>query len=136
MNDISMKAREWINVTFQDGGYTKNGCDCLGLLIGILNVEDLLELYKNHHSNRNIINGEKIYMAMSKYYHRIDERSILVGDIIIFSMLARNPLHIGIISNVSPLTMIHAYNVVHRVTENLVDNYWIKRIKCFARISV
>lgn len=125
--------REWIGVKFCYGGYSKSGCDCLGLIIGSLLLCDsshtvVQRLCQYRKACRNIIDGSSIVDGLRDVYTNIDLNKARSGDLVLFAMSHRLSRHVAVISTVEPSNMIHAYGIVGQVVENSIDHYWHSKI--------
>ena len=129
-------AKNWIGTPFVVGGYTKYGCDCIGLIIGILNecCIDIKPYEYLEFGNYNHLDLDKILDIMQKYCIKINNDSIKIGDIIMFSG-NKNTAHFAIVSNLLPLSIIHAHQSVGKVVETISDNIWQTQIFACFRLS-
>jgi cell wall-associated NlpC family hydrolase len=126
-------AKDWINTPFVVGGYTKYGCDCIGLIIGVLNQSGLKIKPDEYFEmgNYNHLNLDKVVDIVEKYCIKISHDSVEIGDIIMFSSY-KNTAHFAIVSNLSPFSIIHAHQNVGKVVETISDNIWQTQILyCF-----
>ena len=136
------QARTWIGTKFLHQGRLKKnencqgGCDCLGLLTGIIKELSLEEkICKNidHIDTKDyqrIIRTPILIENMRRHFKEKNLKLIEVGDIALFKFRnSIHPHHIGIISEVNEqLTLIHSFLNAGAVVEHLLDSYWIENI--------
>ena len=137
--EIHSILESWLGVKFVYRGYTKNGCDCAGLLVGVLNEmkikKDMIVPYLDHKAgNGRYIDSSMILSTLRKFTKEIDIKNIdflIEGDIILFSSNKKNclPSHMGIVFSKQPVYFIHAHASVGRVVKNVLDNFWLQRLK-------
>ncbi|MBL0725387.1 MAG: hypothetical protein JJW01_00290 [Alphaproteobacteria bacterium] len=119
--------RSWIGVQFRYRGYTKSGCDCAGLILGILqenNIcdKDLIKKYLNHSvRNSEYIDEEKILNSLDKVFKRGVVDDVRLSDILVMKSSCNNIVHLGIVSRINPLYMLHAHGKIGCVVESIVD---------------
>lgn len=118
-------ARAYLGVKWRHQGRSKKwGVDCLGFAILVgrdlgIEIEDVI----NYRLNKT--DWPRILRALGKAGAiRIDERGIALGDLMIFDI--DNQAHFGIVSDLTPLSMIHAYGLLGRVVENRFSRDWMK----------
>jgi cell wall-associated NlpC family hydrolase len=58
---------------------------------------------------------------------QVELHAMQVGDLLSFAWGA-NPWHIGVVTSVTPLKVVHAWRQVDRVVEMRLDNAWRRRI--------
>lgn len=160
MNTISKKpiskktiiaaARKWIGTPFKYYGrtkktiYTKGGCDCIGLLIGIASELNYtinnrpIKLFDTDRYSR-LKNHKKLSTNLSRYFVEKNISDLDIGDIVVFK-INKYLEHIGIIgsyssinkktenNNTKNLTLIHAYIQAGMVVEHCLTNEWKEKI--------
>lgn len=136
------QARTWIGTKFHHQGRLKKndncngGCDCIGLLIGVIKELSLEKIiYKNINqidtkNYQRIVKTPILLENIKKYFKEKNINSIEIGDIVLFKFKnALNPHHIGIINKIHEnLTLIHAFLGAGSVVEHILDSYWINNI--------
>ena len=134
--NIVLIAKKWIGVPFLNGGTTIYGCDCIGLIIGILkeyniNIKDneYFELGFYDH-----LNLDNIYLVLAKYCEKIDVIDVKIGDLIMFSSY-KNTAHFAIITNLQPLSIVHANQSAGKVVETISDKLWNTQILSYWRVK-
>jgi cell wall-associated NlpC family hydrolase len=111
-NDIVVQARTWLGTPFHHQARLKRvGCDCLGLIIGVVDELDL----KDKHGQ-----------PLAAYEVPIENAQ--AGDLALFNM-AGNPQHLAILTDYeNALGMIHCYAQARRVVEHRLDDDWKNRL--------
>ena len=119
--------QSWIGTPFRYRGYTKEGCDCVGLILGILqevsiDVNSLLEKYLNHDVGRaKYIDATKIFSCLDNRFKKSNIQDANIGDIVVLNSSSGNILHLGMISRQEPKYFIHADIRVGNVVEVIMD---------------
>jgi hypothetical protein len=136
------QARTWIGTKFQHQGRLKKnencngGCDCLGLLIGVIKelslekkISENIDLMDTKNYQR-ILKTTILIDSIQKYFKQKNINSIEIGDIALFkSKNSIYPHHLGIINKLDEnLTLIHSFLNVEAVVEHILDEYWINNI--------
>lgn len=100
--DLYSAAEKWLGVPFRWHGHTKGGCDCIGLIVGILcengvmTQKDIVqhEMCKYGH-NLSRISEKYVDCMMMKYFNRFDGTKLKNG--LVFRMKDYNaPYHFAI----------------------------------------
>ncbi len=134
-NDIVVQARTWLGTPFHHQARLKRvGCDCLGLIIGVVDELDLKDKYGQPLASYDEITYSKepdgAYLTQ-KIAALLDEVSIenaQAGDLALFNM-AGNPQHLAILTDYeNALGMIHCYAQARRVVEHRLDDDWKNRL--------
>lgn len=136
-NKIILKeAITWIDTKFEHGGFTKLGCDCSGLIVGILKNCNILPSVPEYHVTRhhNHLTKESVMDILEKYMIIIPMENLQPGDFIAFSFY-KQPTHLAIVANSEPLEIIHAYKPASKVVITTLDKYWIKKIAYLLRLK-
>jgi cell wall-associated NlpC family hydrolase len=116
------EARKYINTPFRHQGRDKNGLDCIGIIVVPLNNIGFFK-YDNVNYRRYGLGGE-IIEVLQKYCYEISKYSELeAGDILMFSK--GKSQHLAIYTGSS---IIHANNSVGKVTEHILDDYWMSMV--------
>jgi len=130
-------AKEWKNlgVKYEHRGTTRNGCDCTGLVIGVLKEMGYFKNYKlrNYPLDWNLHAGADNYIMeeVVKIADRIEEPDI--GDLVLF-YIGRCIAHIGVV--IEHDLFIHCYMTSRKcVISSLINSRWTKRIAGFYRLN-
>ena len=125
-SDIVRTAREYLETPWHHQARVKGvGIDCAGLIVCVANE---LGLYVSdrqgysHQPHREFVN------AVEESLDRIDRP--IFGGIAVFAFEAE-PTHIGIISSLEPLMVIHTWAQMRKCVENNIDETWQKRLRGF-----
>lgn len=120
--DIINEARSWIGTPFHHQGRLKgHGCDCLGLVIQVLNAVTK-QNYPDNTTYGHMEDVGFLLTEMRKYLIQIPPNQGKIGDIIVFEW-DRHP-HLGFLSDNG---IIHAYSQAgrkvqeHTITQDLKD---------------
>lgn len=143
---IVAEARTWINTPYHHQAALKGiGCDCIGLVSGVAEALGLPEAaaWRNDLRFRGYSQTPVpalLLQACDTYLDKITVAQARLGDILLFAHM-RQPMHFGIISQerheemvlcrtptLMPLSVIHSYIPVGRVTENSIDAKWLARV--------
>lgn len=140
------EARSWIGTQYHHQGRLKRtnkhkgGCDCLGLILGVLGNLGMKSLIRDKQGRRIPFayfdntsysynpNGRKFQEEIEKHLLQISAREDLrFGDMGLFSFEG-NPQHVGIIAELpnEGLTVIHCNALARRVSEHSMDKWWDK----------
>ena len=69
----------------------------------------------------------KLIESCKDYLDPVPVREAQLGDVLLFTFL-REPMHFGFLSRLDPRYMIHAYQPIGCVVENIIDEKWNRRI--------
>lgn len=136
---IVIKAREWIGTKFLHRGRLKKdinhdgGCDCLGLVIGVLKELNIDINFMDDIFYRPIIRTNILVDNIEKYLNKKDQNNPEEGDIALFRLGKVDdklpPQHLGIINVMNEnFTLIHTHAKIGKVVEHLLDNEWKGKI--------
>lgn len=123
---IVAKAREYIDTPFHHQGRVKAvGIDCVGLVIGVAHELGLSDFDVTGYSRQpDPIQFRAIMRA------QLTERTFAqrqAGDVLSFAFIAEQ--HVGIVTSIEPLTIVHCWAKVGRCVEHIVDAQWARRIR-------
>jgi len=129
-------ARELIGTPFHHQGRVPQvGIDCAGTVVIPANragfkIED--------QSNYAHIPDGYFLEAVKKHCNLVEFKDLQLGDLVMFKF-EKEAQHIGIVSSIEPLMMIHAWAQLNRknskVTENSIDTYWLTKLSGCYRIK-
>lgn len=101
------------------------GLDCGGLIVCAAREAGFI--INDRHGYSTLPHGGMFEQALLEHCDIIDIKDATIGDILLFRFDG-DPQHIGIISEVDPMMMIHADASVRRVVEHIIDIAWAKKI--------
>lgn len=116
------QARGWLGTPFHHGQACRGvGCDCVGLLVGVaaeLGLEhDPVQVYPRQPDE------PRFRVELARRLDALDAVDAAEGDVLHFN--CGGLMHVGIVSGVQPLRMIHAYaRHPRRVIESTIDETW------------
>jgi NlpC/P60 family putative phage cell wall peptidase len=140
--EITVQARTWLGTPFVHQARLKGkGCDCLGLIVGVVDELGLVDESGRLLSSYDEINyskepdGKYLIQKLSQILEEVEASQIQVGDLALFKM-GNNPQHLAIISEYQGgLGMIHCYAQARKVVEHRFDENWQKRLYKIFRIK-
>lgn len=122
-SDIVAEARTWIGTRWQHQARVKGvATDCIGLVGGVALALDLPGA-KEWAADRELHNYGKTPMpevligGCERFMQRIPLVAADVGDVLVMAF-RHDPQHFAIISERSPMYIVHAYAQARRVVEN------------------
>jgi len=138
LNDrITEEAKNWLNVPYEHRGITKRGCDCTGLLIGVLQALGHATNYipRVHPMDWNLhdMADDHIVKELSKVADKVTKPK--KGDFVLFRF-GRCVSHAGIM--ITQNKFIHCFKDAKKCKYSIMDgtNQWSKRLAGFYRIDV
>lgn len=135
-NEIVREAWSWQGVKYQHRGTTQYGCDCTGLIIGVLQELGYLKNYnlRWYPIDWNLHNMADNYIIeeLEKYADKVTDPK--AGDVIVFNF-GKCPAHAGII--LDDKVFIHSFVTAGRcILSPLNSQKWRKRIHSYYRFSL
>ena len=130
--DLYSAAEKWLGVPFRWHGHTKGGCDCIGLIVGILHEKrvitwedlSLYEIYKYGH-NVSRISEQYVNHMMLKYFNKYEGDGLKNG--LVFRMKDHNaPYHFAIYGDSQ---IIHTTSEVGCVFRANFDNVLRQKVQ-------
>lgn len=126
------EARAWLGTRWQHQASLKGiGCDCIGLVAGVareLGIEAAAEFYASPNLRTY---GRSAHPALiegcERLLDRIDLADTDLGDVLVMKF-ETEPQHFGIVSNLEPPYMVHAFAQARKVVEHRIDALWLSRI--------
>ena len=131
--EIVTEARSWIGTPWKHAQALKGvGCDCIGLVGGVAaNVgitddwyTDASRAFKGY---GRMPEAAKIAAGCERWMTPVAFHALQLGDILVMRF-EKEAQHFGILSQLHPRYMIHAYAQARRVGENRIDEAWSQRI--------
>ncbi len=124
--DLQTAARQYLGVKFHHQGRQPWALDCGGLLI--LAAKDLGVELEDVAGYSRMPDGVTLKATMEKQLSHAN-RKPQPNDILLMAF-RHNPQHIAIVTDLNGgLGIIHAYEGVKCVTEHILDDVWLKRIR-------
>lgn len=130
-------AKVWkdLSVRYEHRGTSRNGCDCTGLVIGILRELGYMKKYKLRiyppDWNLHAFADNHIVEEVEKVADKIENPDI--GDLVLFHF-GRCIAHIGII--IEDGLFVHCHRRAGKcVVSSLYNSHWTKRIIHFYRLN-
>lgn len=112
--DVVAEARSWQDTPYRHQGYRKGvGADCIGLVAGIALALGLpsgaaWKADRAMHNYARLPDPVMLLAAAERYLSPIPIESAREGDILLLRW-RNDPSHFAIITETSPLTVLHAY---------------------------
>lgn len=131
---IVEKAREWIKTPFHEQGRHKGiGCDCIGLIIGIAKEIGAISLTGKQWDECDVLKYDTdkdstIMLELLPKHFPITKTPFEVGNILLIEVMP-NQYHLCLITNETPLKIIHSCNSLGVVTEHKIIPNWKEKIK-------
>ena len=100
--DLYFAAEKWLGVPFRWHGYSKSGCDCIGLIVGILHEKNVITfedfaLFERCRYGHNVsrISEQYVNCMIMKYFNKYEGKKLKDG--LVFRMKDYNaPYHFAI----------------------------------------
>ena len=127
-NLLVKQAREWIGVNYHHQGYSRHGCDCIGLVLGVC--------YELNYDWRSFDIPDRTEKPIGEQMkHQINlvcgspvARKPVAGDLLLFKIY-NQPQHCAIATDLNGgLGMIHADRSLGEVVECGLTENWLKRL--------
>lgn len=119
------KARSLIGVPFFHAGRTERGLDCVGLIMLAAHAASIDVPNPGEYSQ--VVNGGYMQSRLMEFCDKVTDGNVHIGDIALF-MIGTSPQHIGLITSVDPLAMVHSYQSAGKVVEHAFDAPWRRRL--------
>ena len=136
---VADTAIDWVKskVPYEFKGASRRGCDCIGILVGILHelgyILDFNLPYYPKDWSLHKGNEEKIINGLLKYANEIPLKDMTPGDILIFHY-GRYHSHIGIY--VGNYEIIHCYEEANKCVYGVIlHSAWEKRLRKAYRLD-
>ena len=121
-NNLIERARNWIGTPFHPREQIKKlGCDCLGFILGLSQEIDKKTLTPNYYNP--FTESEKLLTFMEKNF----QRGPLALASILLLKFNNQQYHLALISNLTPLTIIHSSSSLG-VVEEVLPHSWKDKI--------
>jgi cell wall-associated NlpC family hydrolase len=119
------QARTWVGVPFLHQGRTREGVDCVGLLVAVLREVGYQPIDSLNYTFR-----AKSDVLMQHLATECDQQPVGAqqpGDVLVFSMRGEAPYHVGLLTERG--TIIHALGIAGKVVEHQYDASWQQRTR-------
>jgi cell wall-associated NlpC family hydrolase len=120
-------AKEWIGTPWRHNQCLKGvGVDCVRFLHSIATEYsiDLAPMPRQY--RRNVVN-DSIFAYMRSHFREIELADAQIGDILVFRF-DNVPHHVGLVSSLNPLSVIHASASSGVVMEEVLGSEMVNRI--------
>lgn len=132
---IVTQARTWLGTPFHHQARLKGkGCDCLGLIVGVVDELGLKDAHGRLLSSYDEItypkepDGSYLIEKLTSLLDEVPIADARAGDLALFRV-RENPQHLAILSDYEGgLGMIHSFAPSRRVVEHRLDNDWKSRL--------
>ena len=132
---IVIQARTWLGTPFHHQARLKGkGCDCLGLIIGVVDELGLKDAHGRLLSSYDEItypkepDGQYLTEKLTGLLTEVPIADARTGDLALFKV-RENPQHLAILSDYEGgLGMIHSFAPSRRVIEHRLDDDWKSRL--------
>jgi hypothetical protein len=124
---IVAEARTWIGVPFHHQGYTKVGCDCIGLIAGVglalgLQGAHEWEFKPEYHQYTRQPDPRLLIRGCDEFLDRVMFAPML-ADIIVMKFDVE-PMHFALVTGLNPVYVVHALSRLGKVAEHRLDALW------------
>lgn len=134
---IVWEARSWLGTPWQHQAYLKGvATDCMGLVGGValaLGIEGATDWRDDprYHCYGETPDPVVLLEGCDKFLKRITLLEAREGDILVMAF-ERHPQHFGIVSQVNPMYLVHAYSSVGRVVENGIRMARVRVLRAYS----
>lgn len=134
--EIVAEAKTWKDTPYQHQQRLKGiATDCLGLIGGVALALGLPGAQQwaddpAYHCYGPIPDSKLLVSGCDQYMDRVSLDQIDIGDVLVMSF-ERRPQHFGIVSQVNPMYVIHAYNSVGKVVENGITMARVRVLRAY-----
>jgi cell wall-associated NlpC family hydrolase len=123
---LAEAARRYIGTPWiHQGRLHGKGCDCVGVLMGA--AQECGVKMRDVTNYPTQPNRQWLLDELRKQFIQVDLPGAQLGDLLAFAW-GPIPWHVGIITRLAPLTMVHAWRQVDRCVEMRLDESWRRRI--------
>lgn len=139
--DVIACGRAWVaaRVKWRHQGFTRRGCDCIGLIGGVAAELGITDAWTSQQALRfkgygRLPQANLIYQACAEFLDPVTPKeSAREGDILLLRFDG-DPQHFAFLSRRDGVDyMVHAWIFARRVVENRIDELWRSRLVCAYR---
>lgn len=124
--EIVAKAREYLGTPFAHQARVKGvGIDCVGLVIGVAQELGLASVEITGYARQPDPVAFRALMREHMVEKTFVERSF--GDVLSFAFVSEQ--HVGIITQLDPLSVVHCWSKAGKCVEHALDSVWMQRIR-------
>lgn len=135
ISPIVIQARTWLGTPFHHQARLKGkGCDCLGLIVGVVDELGLKDVHGRLLSSYDEItypkepDGAYLIDKLTDILIEVPIADARAGDLALFKV-RENPQHLAILTDYeNTLGMIHSFAPSRRVVEHRLDEDWKSRL--------
>ena len=133
------EAKRWAKakVPYRHMGTSMSGCDCTGLLIGVMKKLGYLKNFKLpfYPPDWNLHDGNINYLLqyLPKYANKVNNSELIPGDVLLFKF-GRQLSHVGIY--IGEDLFVHTYLTRHTWYGRLKDSLWDRHWKSTWRLAI
>lgn len=131
-DDFVKTCRGYLDTPFRHQGRLPGvGLDCAG--VAVCAARECGEEVADFLAYSRLPSSAVFLETIGKSCDRIRLSESLPGDLLVFEFDA-NPQHLAILTEASPMYIIHAYTPARKVVEHILDEQWKKKIRAVFRI--
>ncbi len=125
--------RGYIGTPFHHQGRLPGvGLDCAG--VGVCGLQDCQYPVQDQSGYGRIPTKGMLQQAILNHCDLIPLSDVLPGDFLLFAF-RDEPQHIAVVSNITPMRIVHSYSEVGQVVENDLDELWQQRLRGCYRLK-
>jgi NlpC/P60 family putative phage cell wall peptidase len=130
---IVAEARSWLGVPWRHQGWTRDGCDCVGLVRGVAHALGLFDASDDNPAHARFVGYPRqpdpplMQAALALYFTPVPLAAAGPGDVL-WLRFAGEPRHLAILGDDD--SVIHALESMGKVVEHRLDARW--RQRCIA----
>lgn len=123
---VVTEARSWLGVRWRHQGRSREGVDCIGLVIKVAHGLGLSEFDTADYARQ--ATDETLLAGCRKHLLAVQRSAMAPGHVVV--MHFDNQRHIGIVGDYvhGGLSLIHAHALARKVVEHRLDDAWRSRI--------
>lgn len=129
-SDIAKEARTWVGTRYQHMGRTREGIDCVGLVLKVAEPFGL-HTYADDVAYSRESKGQELMQPFKQHMDRISIGRVEPGDVVLFRE-GPFPQHCGIVvEDAGRLFIVHAEARARRATITALDSMYENAIAAF-----